>query len=119
MLLIKKFSFDSAHNLADYGGKCEKLHGHTYRLVVKLEGRPAGAGAMVMDFAELKRIVQAQALDALDHSYLNDLVPQSTVENVVVWIWKRLAPALKRPNCRLTELELWETADSGVVYRGK
>lgn len=118
MLLIKKFTFDAAHNLTAYRGKCEKLHGHTYRLAVRLEGRP-GAGGMVMDFAELKRTVHEKALDALDHSYLNDLVPQSTAENMAVWIWKRLFPALKRPNCRLVELELWETADSGVIYRGR
>lgn len=119
MLLIKKFSFDSAHNLVAYKGKCERLHGHTYKLVVKLEGEPLKTDGMVMDFTELKKIVGKEVLDQMDHAYLNDLVPQSTAENLSKWIWKRLAPALKRPNCRLVEIELWETADSGAVYRGK
>ena len=49
MLLIKEFEFDAAHYLPEYHGKCEKLHGHTYKLVVKLEGQPDAEG-MVMDF---------------------------------------------------------------------
>lgn len=54
MILVKKFSFEAAHNLTKYHGKCEKLHGHTYRLVVKIEG-PLNEEEMVMDFAELKK----------------------------------------------------------------
>ena len=38
MILVKEFEFDAAHNLINYHGKCERLHGHTYKLVVKLEG---------------------------------------------------------------------------------
>lgn len=42
MTIIKKFSFDAAHYLPSYEGKCERLHGHTYRLTVMLEGSPTG-----------------------------------------------------------------------------
>ncbi|MBQ6981656.1 MAG: 6-carboxytetrahydropterin synthase, partial [Synergistaceae bacterium] len=49
MLLCKDFTFDAAHNLVDYHGKCERLHGHTYRLRVVLEGEPDAEG-MIMDF---------------------------------------------------------------------
>jgi len=118
MLLIKKFTFDAAHNLAAYKGKCERLHGHTYQLVVKLEGKPAKSDGMVMDFCEMKEIVTSLALDKLDHSYINEIIPQSTAENIAAWIWDRLEPAFHSKNRRLREIELWETADSGVIYQG-
>jgi 6-pyruvoyltetrahydropterin/6-carboxytetrahydropterin synthase len=118
MFLIKEFEFDSAHFLPAYKGKCEALHGHTYKLAVKLEGAPNKEG-MVMDFAELKKTVTEKVIDLLDHTCLNDLLPQPSAENVVVWIWDALCVPLRRDNCALYELELWETRTSGVVYRGE
>ncbi|MBP6333296.1 MAG: 6-carboxytetrahydropterin synthase, partial [Aminivibrio sp.] len=49
MLLRKEFTFDAAHNLVEYHGKCERLHGHTYRLAVVLKGSPDREG-MIADF---------------------------------------------------------------------
>jgi len=119
MLLIKEFEFDSAHFLPKYKGKCEALHGHTYKLVVKLEGHPHGEECMIMDFVEFKDIVKKEVVDVLDHTCLNDILPQSSAENIVVWIWQKLEGPLKRENCKLFEVELWETRTSGVVYRGE
>ncbi|TYP55495.1 6-carboxytetrahydropterin synthase QueD [Thermosediminibacter litoriperuensis] len=118
MFLIKEFKFDAAHNLVKYKGKCEKLHGHTYRLVVVLEGTPDAEG-MIMDFLELKNIVEDRVLKLLDHSYINDFVEQPSAENIAVWVWKRLEERVNRENCRLYEVQVWETATSGAVYRGE
>ena len=118
MLLVKEFNFDCAHFLPEYKGKCETLHGHTYKLVVKLNGRPAPDG-MIMDFAELKQIVEAEVIDKIDHTCLNDLLPQPSAENLAVWAWNALVNKLRRENCTLFELELWETQTSGVVYQGE
>jgi 6-pyruvoyltetrahydropterin/6-carboxytetrahydropterin synthase len=118
MLLIKEFEFDSAHFLPNYNGKCEALHGHTYKLAVKLQGRPNRDG-MIMDFVELKNTVTEKVIDVLDHSCLNDLIVQPSAENIAAWIWDRLRGSLHRDNCALYELELWETRTSGVVYRGE
>ena len=49
MFVLKEFEFDAAHYLPEYNGKCERLHGHTYKLVVKVEGTPDKEG-MVIDF---------------------------------------------------------------------
>ena len=57
MLLRKEFTFDAAHNLVQYHGKCEALHGHTYRLAVVLEGTPDAEG-MILDFCELSAVVR-------------------------------------------------------------
>ncbi len=117
MILIKEFEFDAAHNLVKYHGKCERLHGHTYKLVVKIEGEP-GEEDMVFDFVELKRIVKAKVIDRLDHYYLNDIIEQPTAENIAKYVWNELVDEIKRDNCRLCEIEIWETKTSGLIYRG-
>ena len=118
MFIIRKFKFDAAHNLESYKGKCEKLHGHTYRLVVIVEGIPDSEG-MIIDFVELKDIVKREVIDILDHSYINEIIKQPTAENIAIWIWQRLEKNLKRENCHLYEIQVWETEDSGVIYRGE
>lgn len=117
MILIKEFEFDAAHNLIHYHGKCEKLHGHTYKLVVKLSGTPDKEG-MIFDFVELKRIVKEQVVNLFDHAYLNDLLEQPTAENIALFVFNKLEPLFMRDNCRLHEVEVWETKTSGVVYGG-
>ena len=67
MIVLKEFEFDAAHYLPSYNGKCEHLHGHTYKLVVKVDGRPDMEG-MVLDFSLLKKIVQTKVLRKLDHN---------------------------------------------------
>ena len=114
MRLRKEFTFDAAHNLVHYHGKCEKLHGHTYRLAVVLDGTPDEEG-MIFDFCELAALVRERVLSRLDHSYINDLLPQPTAENIALWIWDQLAGPLTLPNCRLAEVWVWETATSGVI----
>lgn len=115
--LSKDFVFDAAHRLEKYKGKCENLHGHTYRLRVTLVGVPDEEG-MVMDFVELKELVKKHVLSQLDHSYLNQIVPQPTAENIAKWVWDKLEPLLRNENRKLYEITVWETADSFVTYRG-
>ena len=105
MILIKEFEFDSAHFLPRYNGKCEVLHGHTYKMVIKLEGYPDSEG-MIIDFIELKHIVKKE-------------IEQPSAENIAIWVWNKLDGLLKRENCALYEVEIWETKTSGVVYRGE
>jgi 6-pyruvoyltetrahydropterin/6-carboxytetrahydropterin synthase len=114
MYVRRDFKFDAAHNLVNYHGKCERLHGHTYKIAVVLEGVPDGEG-MVMDFAELKATVNEHVLSKLDHAYINDLIPQPSAENIALWIFRTLDAPLKRENCSLHEVSVWETEDSSAV----
>ena len=116
MLLCRDFKFDAAHNLIHYHGKCERLHGHTYRLRVVLEGEPDAEG-MVFDFVDLKRAVNELVLDRLDHAYINDIIAQPTAEYISLWIFRELDAPLRRDNCRLFEVQLWETEGSSVICR--
>lgn len=116
MLLTKDFTFDAAHNLINYHGKCERLHGHTYKLRVVVEGTPDSEG-MIIDFIELKAIVKERILSRLDHSYINEIIPQPSAENIALWIWNELEESVRRENCRLYEIHVWETAESRVILR--
>ncbi len=117
MFVSKEFKFDAAHNLVRYHGKCEKLHGHTYKLRVTLKGTPNEDG-MVYDFVELKKVVNDLVVSKLDHNYINDLIEQPTAENIASWIWGKLDPILGTPNYRLYEICVWESETSFVSYRG-
>lgn len=114
MLLRKEFTFDAAHNLVRYHGKCERLHGHTYRMAVVISGTPDDEG-MLIDFTEVSSVVRERVISRLDHSYLNDIIPQPTAEYIAMWIWSQIEEPLRRPNCRLFEVWVWETATSCVM----
>ena len=73
--LTKEFSFESAHALDGYDGLCREIHGHSYRLFVTIKGEPICEEGnpkmgMVMDFGDLKRIVNGEVVDRLDHSFV-------------------------------------------------
>ncbi|MBU1017697.1 6-carboxytetrahydropterin synthase QueD [Patescibacteria group bacterium] len=113
MRIAKEFTFDSAHFLKDYHGKCERMHGHTYRMRVTVEG-PIQANGLVMDYVEIKRIVNEKVIDKLDHNNINDILEHSSSENICIWAWEQLKPVLPQ----LVEIRLWETPTSFAIYNG-
>lgn len=115
MLLIREFSFDAAHNLVEYHGKCEKLHGHTYKLAVEIEGKPDPEG-MIVDFTIVKRIVNDEIISKFDHAYLNEIVPQPSAENIARYTFERLDPLLRGPNYSLRAVQVWESPRSSVIF---
>jgi 6-pyruvoyltetrahydropterin/6-carboxytetrahydropterin synthase len=117
MLLTKIFKFDSAHNLVRYHGKCEKLHGHTYRMDITVEGIPDDEG-MIIDFSLLKNIVKKLVISQLDHAYLNDFIEQPSAENISIWVWNKLKNPLNLENYKLYEVKIFETETSFITYRG-
>lgn len=110
MKIIKKFSFESAHYLPGYVGKCKQLHGHSYHLEIILDGNINPDTGMVTDFSILNRIVSTKVIDVLDHKLLNDIMEMPTAENIVVWIKDKISSELKGD---LT-IRLWETDNSYV-----
>ena len=89
MLVTKEFTFDSAHFLPNYYGKCERMHGHTYRLQVTVDGK-VGENGLVIDFVILKKIVKEKVLNKLDHKVVNDIIEVASCENTAIWIWDQL-----------------------------
>ncbi len=104
MQVCKVFTFDAAHRLPGYEGKCGNLHGHTWTLTVGIEGGIDRETGMVMDFGDIGKIVKNQVLDLLDHNYLNNWVSYPTCENLLCWIGKQL-DSLTWCDLKLSETE--------------
>lgn len=114
--VVKEFTFDAAHHLHAYDGKCKNMHGHTYKAVVHFSGFVNEIG-IVVDFGDIKHIFKERIESKLDHQYLNEVLPamNTTAENMVVWIWEQLDEALASlgdQGVRLEELTLYETPTS-------
>lgn len=135
--LTKEFSFEAAHALEGYDGRCREIHGHSYRLYITIKGEPINDPnspkyGMVMDFGTLKRIVNEQIIDRLDHSFMMRRTPeaeqiaaeigsrfqrviltdyQPTTENLLSDFAERLLGALPE-DVELCKLKLHETATS-------
>lgn len=115
-LVTKKFKFDAAHNLLNYNGDCENIHGHTYQLEVSYKGKKQNNG-LVIDFNIIKKIVNEKIIKILDHKYLNEILKQPTAENILEWIWNELGKA-KQNDVVLWSVKLWEGPNSIAEYRG-
>ena len=114
MILRKEYGFEAAHFIYNHPGKCRNLHGHSYRVFVSVEGEVLPETGMLIDFDDLSKIVVGKVIEPLDHHFLNDLIPLSTAENIAVWIWNQLQPGLPG----LCQIEVFETSDACVIYRG-
>jgi 6-pyruvoyltetrahydropterin/6-carboxytetrahydropterin synthase len=87
--LTKEFSFESAHALEGYDGKCRHIHGHSYRLYVTIIGEPISDSTnpkygMVMDFGELKRLVNEEIVDRMDHAFVMRRTDSADEVNMVL-----------------------------------
>jgi len=120
--VVKEFSFEAAHYLPGYDGPCERLHGHSYRLLIGVSGKIDPISGMVMDFSKLKNEVNFHIIPLLDHSCLNDIQSHSfprempTAEKMVVWIWNQLHVILESPS-KLNSIRMYETASSYAEWR--
>ena len=103
VLVSKSFTFDASHHLHCYEGKCKNLHGHTYKVILGISGKPNGIG-LVMDFSEIKDLWKQELEPYLDHRYLNESLPKmnTSAENMVVWVYEKMANALI-PSCAIEE----------------
>jgi 6-pyruvoyltetrahydropterin/6-carboxytetrahydropterin synthase len=116
MDVFREFGFEAAHRLPQVpdGHKCGRLHGHSYRVEVRVRGHVDPATGMVLDFADIKAAF-APLHDQLDHHYLNEVdgLDNPTAENLARWIWTRLGASLV-----LAQVVVRETCTSGVAYTG-
>ncbi|MEG1037500.1 MAG: 6-carboxytetrahydropterin synthase [Mucinivorans sp.] len=136
--LTRKFTFEMAHALRGYDGLCRNIHGHSYKLYVTVSGEPCKEPnnpkfGMVIDFADLKKIVNELIVSKLDHSLVvrigGDLTVlkgldyriveteyQPTCENMVIDFAEKIIPELPH-GVQLTKIKLYETENSYATYR--
>ena len=111
MELTRIFEFDSAHKLPWYQGKCSNLHGHTWSLEITVSGQ-INKNGIVIDFVDLKKIVNENVVEKLDHSYLNDIIENPTAENIIFWVGEQIKEKLELQNIKLSKIRLYETKNS-------
>ena len=119
MLTVTKiFEFSAGHFLPDYDGKCRESHGHNFVLEVEVADREdiddSVYPTMIIDFSDLKKIVEEKVIDRLDHKTLNDIIPIPTAESLVLWIAGELLSAFHN---RLNRIRLYETSTSYAEWR--
>lgn len=134
--ITKEFQFDSCHMLDHHQGKCHNLHGHTYRLLVEISApliQKGSSTGMVMDFADLKTIVNQHIINPLDHAFLYN--QHNTNENRLAQLlieMERKVFAFSNPTTAeylsqfifstlseqipISKVSLWETPTSCCVY---
>ncbi|HEX7167290.1 MAG TPA: 6-carboxytetrahydropterin synthase QueD [Acidimicrobiales bacterium] len=110
--VTRSFTFEAAHQLPWHTGKCRRLHGHSYRVEVTVEG-PLDENGIVVDFADIKDVVERDVITRYDHRYLNDLLDNPTAEVIAHEIWKTIEAA----DLPVARIRLWETPDSWVDVR--
>lgn len=131
--LSQKFEFSAAHrlnsselsleeNVATFG-KCNNPHGHghNYEVQVTVAGVPDAKTGLLINVAELEKIVEQHVIEPYDHKHLNIEVPDfftvnPSVENIARAIYHRLAPALDRTAAKLAKVTVWETPKTWAEY---
>jgi 6-pyruvoyltetrahydropterin/6-carboxytetrahydropterin synthase len=115
--------FSGGHFIRQYGGACERLHGHNWKVEVTLSGESLGPGGMLYDFRDLKKALDA-VLEQLDHTMLNEVAPfdaiEPSAENIAFFVAKRLAGDLAEavaPAIQDIGVRVWETESSSATFR--
>lgn len=118
-----EFYFEAAHMLdLDYESKCEELHGHSYKCAVTITKNNTielDQNNMIIDFAELKKIIKERIENVLDHKYLNNIFDfNPTAERMSIWIADQINDALYERNIDAicSKVELNETAKNMAIY---
>ena len=111
--------FDAAHFLRGYQGKCEALHGHRFKVVVRIKSSVVNDIGIAYDFVELKQHLR-DILAKFDHTCLNDVPPfdktNPSSENIASTIYNELQPNLVGAPVSLSSVEVWESPQTGVSY---
>lgn len=113
--------FAAAHQLKNFRGKCEKLHGHNWRIDVFVEGKKLNDAGLLIDFKDLKDATN-RILEELDHSFLNEL-PQfkdqnPSSENIAAYVFTKLSSELNDTNITVSKVTAWESDTASSSYSG-
>lgn len=112
-------SFASAHNLKNYQGDCENLHGHNWKVEVSVTARELDRAGLGVDFKILKAETKT-LLKTLDHKYLNDLKPFADLspssENIARYVFQELSTKLNTANIKVDCVTVWESDVACASY---
>ena len=113
--------FAAAHQLREFRGSCEKLHGHNWKVEVTLAGEELSDAGLLVDFREVKEATD-RILEELDHSFLNELPhfrdQNPSSENIAAYIFEKLTGALNNNQIKVTRVTAWESDSARASYLG-
>jgi len=117
-------TFAAAHQLRNYKGKCENLHGHNYKVQVTVAGEKLNSTGLVADFGEVKGVLR-EIVGRLDHRFLNELEPfielNPSAENIAFYFYEELEKGLAEGSSEVpihvAEVIVWETDTSSATFR--
>ncbi len=113
--IAKDFRFSAAHFIRGHTGGCENLHGHNYRVRVEVAAGELDALGMVLDFADLKAVMEEIA-GPFDHAVVNDIPPfderNTTAELLSEYFYREAARRIDDDRVRVTRVEVWENESS-------
>ncbi|MEW6162158.1 MAG: 6-carboxytetrahydropterin synthase QueD [Nitrospirota bacterium] len=117
--LMVETTFSAAHQLKGYMGKCERLHGHNWKVQVRVIAERLNEIDIAIDFHELKRLTD-EVISPLDHSILNEIFPftekNPSSENIAKWIYDSLRKKTNDENIHLSAVTVWESETSSATY---
>jgi len=118
--IFKDFTFSAAHAIRGHTRGCENLHGHNYRVRVYLEAERLDELGMVLDFADLKEMMQ-EILGPFDHRVINDIPPfdqrNTTAELFSQYVFEEVARRLaEQERVGVIRVEVWENDSACAVY---
>jgi len=119
MIVSKKVSFDAAHFLPNYEGKCKNLHGHHWVVEVAVSGSIMEEHGFVVDFSRLKNWLVENVVGEFDHTLLNGRLENPTAENIALAIKEQFEDTgwSISADIKLAWIKVWETEDSYVELR--
>lgn len=118
-ILTIRTSFAAAHNLMNYQGDCENLHGHNWKVEVAVMARELDKAGLGIDFKVLKREA-GEVINELDHKYLNDnpafreLSPSS--EHIACYLFQHISTRLNSDNIKVKSITVWESDNASACY---
>ena len=112
--------FAAAHQLKMVAEKCENLHGHNWKIEIRVAGETLNDAGVLMDFGEIKQHV-SEIMTKLDHKFLNELdyfddSNQPSSENIAKYIAESLQTTINDPAVKVTSVTAWESEDSCATY---
>jgi 6-pyruvoyltetrahydropterin/6-carboxytetrahydropterin synthase len=115
-------TFAAAHNLRNYHGKCENLHGHNYKVRLTLAGLELDSAGLLYDFVQMKKAIRG-VIQSLDHQYLNEMAPfdllNPSAENIARYIYDETAKQLPASanGAAIASVTVWESDLTAATYR--
>lgn len=111
-----KSSFSAAHNLRNYRGKCENLHGHNWSIEAMFIYKSLGRDGMAVDFKEAKSLLEG-VLKKFDHSYLNETSAFKRLNPTSENMAKLIYDGIKKSNRHIFSVCVWENENSCATYK--